>query len=216
MLNTDFEHLRELYLSLDRPNIRKEVIEIVKGLKKDDHYNQIFYHPLGFIYTTLHTFPNEETIRLHVWSKKHYDIEPRLDIHNHYYRVNSYVFSGCVVNQLYKVHHENHSNVTQYKGSYTNDGDRVLTKTNDGLFVIEDVESIHCAGELYSIGHDQIHSGGVVGNDLTCTLVYTQDPGEKIPLVFGKGDLPEVLNFKQVLVPKGDVESIIKELSKVS
>ncbi len=86
MLNTDFEYLRELYRASDKIKIRQEVFRLTEELmKKTDNYDQVFYHPLGFIYTTLHTFANEETIRLHIWSKKHYDVEPTLDIHNHYY-----------------------------------------------------------------------------------------------------------------------------------
>ncbi|WP_158826722.1 hypothetical protein [Mucilaginibacter lacusdianchii] len=215
MLSTDFENLRELYRKSDVSNLHIVVKNLITELSNLIAYDNMYFHPLGFMYATLHSFSNNETIRIHIWNKRVYELTPILDIHNHYYKVNSYVFCGCVVNQLYKIHGLKNPNVSQYKGSYTSNGGRILTKTTDGFFVIEEKKSIHYSGDLYVIEHDQIHSGGSLGDETTCTVVYTQEPGEKEPLVFGKGELPDVLLFELKKVPSKEVKKVLTELKNL-
>jgi len=213
MLKTDFENLRNLFRLGDRSKLRIEIRSLIGELTTSNHVDgALFYHPLGFLYATLFSFSNDETIRIHIWNKKYYNVVPQLDIHNHYYRVNSYIYKGCVFNQLYKVNDVIDVNVNQYTGSYTKTGGRILTKTDNGLFIIEDIISTYCEGDLYTINHDQIHTGGSIAGDIACTIVYTQDPGEKKPLVFGKGPLPDVLSFEVKKVPSGSIKAIFKDL----
>lgn len=215
MHKTDFERLRDLFRTSDRLKMQVEIQQLIDGLQNTEKMEYtFFFHPLGFVYTVLHSFQDGESIRLHIWNKKFYDITPMLDIHGHYYKVKSYVYCGCVMNQLYSLNDIGGIEVSQYKGSYPANGDRTLTKIKEGLFVLKEDKEVHCGGELYTIGHDQIHSGGAFGGLPACTVVYTQDPRDKHTQVFGINELKEQISFPKTRVPEEVLKSIFEDLDK--
>jgi len=217
MLNYDFEDLKQAYRNNEASRISilsKKLID--KLILTDFLADKLYYHPLGFIYAVIHTYPNNENIRLHIWNKEIYDIKPKLEIHNHYYRINSFVYQGCIFNQLFDQVEFSEGHFTLYEGSYSEDGHRYLTKTNNVVDLVLGNKYVLNKGSLYTIEPDQVHMGGIVQDNtgIAVTLVYTQDPQDNnSPLVFGHSSLPDFLEFKKRLVPKTTLALLYNQLN---
>ncbi len=90
--NNIFYNIQKSFENKDLTILEKCFYELLQ-LVKDTSYldDKTFFHPLGFIYSKLFEFPNSNTLRLHIWDKERWYQEPLMDIHNHYYTVNSYI-----------------------------------------------------------------------------------------------------------------------------
>ncbi|WCT11553.1 hypothetical protein [Mucilaginibacter jinjuensis] len=197
MHDVDFDLIRGFYKVRDIKNLTNNAKKIILlALESNCLQQKMYYHPLSFCYSVLHKFPNNETIRLHIWNTQIYDIKPPLDIHDHYYKVNSFVICGCIINQLYQVNETaNNSEMNLFEGGYSKSGDRELIKTTKEYEVIANKYETYCMGEIYTIEHDEVHSGGSVDHKIAATLVYTEQPLDRPPLVFGRKDLPDTLMY---------------------
>lgn len=203
-----FEDLRHCYKNRDIENIRKNLDQIFNILFDTDFFEKnLRYHPLGFIYCRLHEFDNKENIRLHIWNKFSNVQTSSMDIHNHYYDVNSYVLKGKVINTLYTIQKDDNINHYQYVGSYIDSDKRVLTKTSIGNKLIKISNHVINFGELYKIAKEDIHSGGSIGESITIT--YSENPGNPSPLIFGALDGNSQYIFQSQTVPI-DVVNYIK------
>jgi hypothetical protein len=207
-----FESLKLSYKEGNKEQIKKLATRIIEQLRATNGLRQrAIYHPLGFIYTKLYEFKNKESIRLHLWDKERWYQKPLMDIHDHYYTVNSFVFKGCIRNNLYKLR-DGEPNFTLYKGQYSPNGDRVLTKTDKSVYASLDHSEIICEGNLYQITTHQLHSSFVETNVATCTLVYTENPGIPNPLVLGPYNGNDEYYYSNYIVEDHIVDGIIEKL----
>ncbi|MGZ5281625.1 MAG: hypothetical protein ACXWEY_05035 [Bacteroidia bacterium] len=212
-----FYEIRKNFIEKNNRLLHKNVASLICYLKESEYIlDKIFFHPLGFIYSPLFTFDNKESIRLHIWDKenRHYQ-EPRMDIHNHYYTVNSYVLSGRIINNIfYKVDHKP-SNYTIYTGSYNENGERCLESTRETIYVEKVKEEIINPNSIYNITPEVLHSSHVDLNDFTCTIVYTENPGQPSTKVLGPlfGEFQYTYNHK--IVNRDLVEDLLEKLVRV-
>lgn len=182
-----YDDLRIHFKSNDIKSIKEYasllLIETAQGYLRD----KLRVHPLGFLFCRLHQFSSNETIRIHIWSDKENVQKPLMDIHNHFYNIISYIVVGSVSNTLYKASKTEPYTHSTYIGSYQTNEKRILSK-NDEYYKLEELEThIINEGELYSIGKSEVHRGGSI-EDFSISLVYTEDPGNPSPLVFGPID----------------------------
>ncbi|MCP1384815.1 hypothetical protein [Runella salmonicolor] len=186
MNNLFFEELRSAFLKKDQNLIAEKISTLFQEFNLNKYLDgKTFYHPLGFIYANLFQFENKETIRMHIWNENYYYIEPFMDIHNHYYIVNSFIYKGCINNNIYKVNPDLEDNFSIFEGSYTDAGDRILKKTSMGINLSMEYTETHCEGRLYQIQRNTIHSGKPLDKRTTCTIVFTEKPMNPNPLVVG-------------------------------
>ena len=184
-----FNRLAVAYKSKYQNCLDSEVANFIALLKYSDLLNKTLrFHQLGFMYSKIHKFQNNDTLRVHIWSKETYMQKPLMDIHNHYYNVNSYVYQGCIVNKLYGMSDlDSDSDATHsiYSGSYQSNDKRVLTRTDSKKKLWVEKEIKICQGSLYEISKSDIHSGSTCSDAFTLTVVYTENEGNPNPLVFG-------------------------------
>jgi hypothetical protein len=209
-----FESLRESFRDKNTLDI-KEKLKILQNVLSSTDFlmGKLRYHPLGFIYARIHEFSNNETFRIHMWNNQSKIQEPIMNIHNHFYDVNSYVLCGMVFNELYEVTNDNHPTHSVYSGSYIDDKTRVLSKTemNKNLAIIE--RQIISEGSLYSIVKKEIHSGGNVNDELTITIVFSENPGNPEPLVFGPLNGNQCYRYESNIVDKSILDIIQKQIA---
>ena len=212
MQNEFYEALRIAYKEKNRLDIGRYSASLIQYFHRTKALKgKAFYHPLGFIYCRIHVFKNSETIRLHIWNKKRWHQKPLMDIHDHYYTVNSYVCRGCIRNNIY-VKSEGSHNYAIYKGEYTSEGDRILRKTKDGIAARLSYFETFCEGDLYVITPEQLHSSYVEEDCFTCTLVYTESPNTPQPLVLGPEDGDIEYSYLNVVVEDSIIDDAIANL----
>lgn len=208
-----YENLRNGFKEKNIHELKSNISQIFNNLLHSDFLEQnLRYHPLGFIYCRLHEFENKENIRLHIWNKFSDTLISSMNIHNHFYDVNSYVFKGKVINTLYAVI-EGDEDIShyQYVGSYINSDKRILTKTNIGKKLIKMSCDIINFGELYRISKEEIHSGGTIGESITIT--YSENLGNPSPLIFGSLDSNSQYTFESQSIPINVVKYIKSQIS---
>jgi len=213
MYDQVFENLRALFLERNSIAIAQEIPRLLAQMYNNQYlYGKTFYHPLGFIYSKLHEFPDKESFRIHIWDRNYYSKKPAMDIHNHYYIVNSFIYRGCVRNNVYKVLVGVDDNFSVFEGSYTEKGDRILKKTERTMSLVLDYSDVHCAGDFYRILHEHIHSGYPESEGPTCTIVYAEKPGNPNPLVLGSIDAEEEHYYPIREVDPGVIDELFKGL----
>ncbi|WP_221390163.1 hypothetical protein [Dyadobacter sp. NIV53] len=186
MHNFKFDKLRQSFINKDIFSLENESAELLSFLLLTSYLNEkAYYHPLGFIYSKLYEFENMETIRIHIWDKKYYEHKALMDIHNHYYVVNSFLYKGCIINNVFKIDDENGIRYAIYEGAYNQNEDRILKRSLKEINLSLNYKESHCTRQLYQIPIDTIHSGHPVDNNPVCTIVYTGKPGNPTPLVLG-------------------------------
>jgi hypothetical protein len=207
--DTYFESLRHTYKSKSIPRIQEALIPLVDFLISSDFLKgKLRFHPLGFMYCKLHEFQNTEVFRMHIWNSVSKVQKPIMNIHNHYYDVNSFIYKGKVSNDLYEINKEHALTHTVYSGSYQNESTRVLTKTDDSRALIHLEKQIITQGELYYIKKNEIHSGDNVDNEVTITFVYSENPGNPTPLVFGPLNGEKSYTYNSNLVDEKTIDEI--------
>ncbi len=212
--NKIFYDIKKSFEEKDLPNLEKWFDLLLKKVKDTSYLDdKTFFHPLGFIYCKLFEFPNLNSLRIHIWDKERWYQEPLMDIHNHFYTVNSYIISGKMTNNLYRLNPDKAPNYAVYVGSYNSKSDRTLKKTDKLLHAeITDVQEIK-ARNLYQITTDKLHSSSIPMDKFTCTLVYTSDPGNPEPLVLGPISGDEEYHYANTLVDKQTVSALIEQLT---
>jgi hypothetical protein len=189
---------------------RQVLLSILSPGSSTSH--QFYLHPLGFMYAKLHEFQNQNTIRLHIWSTLRHPQKPIMDVHNHYYKVNSYVIVGTMSNQLYQIRTTDSPTHAAYFGAYDESGNRVLAKSHEHVSVNESTRQIIQSKCFYSIGVDEFHASYVHEDAYTATLVLTEDPGIPRPTVFGPIDGAEQYYFINDSVP---IDVVEREMAKL-
>ncbi|MFA6275778.1 MAG: hypothetical protein WC622_03465 [Pedobacter sp.] len=214
MHNFDFIKLRQAFIIEDLFLLDIHTDELLQFLLSSSYLkSNLYYHPLGFVYSKLHEFENNESIRIHIWDNEYYNQTPTMDIHNHYYIVNSFLFEGCIKNNVYGIDEKNGTEYAIYEGGYNKDEDRVLRKSEKTIHLTLKGTDIHCKKELYQIPYDTVHAGHPIDNKLVCTIVYTEKPGIPQPLVVGPlmGEIEYYFPTKLV-----EDETVEKILSKIT
>lgn len=208
-----FKKLRECFRSKVPEKIESQLEPLIIEIKNNNLLeNKLRFHPLGFLYIKLFQFQNEETLRMHFWLKENNIQKPLMDIHNHFYHVNSYVFQGKLINRLYEVSEESKTHAL-YTGTYKNNTERVLTRTNEFKNLILSKEVNIYTKELYRIDKSQIHSGDRLGSDFTVSIVYTENPGNPNPLVFGPIDGENKYTYESEVVPNNLIDIVKSNLT---
>lgn len=212
MHSSQYEELRALFRKKDTKGILVKAKYLISQLAENKTLSvTAIYHPLGFIYLRLHEFENKESIRIHIWDKQRWYQKPLMDIHDHYYTVNSFVYKGWIVNNVFTLS-EGNPNYTQYVGEYSDNDERILKKTDQHLFVELSYSETITEGQLYQIGADKLHSSCVQNDVLTCTIVYTENPGTPSPLVLGPFNGEDVYFYPNRMVETKVINEIINKL----
>lgn len=209
-----FEKLRDYFKCKIPRKIEDHLRPLIKEIKNNNLLeNKLRFHPLGFLYIKLFEFQNGETIRMHFWLEENNIQKPLMDIHNHFYHVNSYVYQGKLINKLYERVSEVSNTHAIYSGIYKNISERILIKTNDfDNLILSEEEHIY-AKELYRIDKSQIHSGDKLGKDFTVSIVFTENPGNPNPLVFGPIKGENKYSYESEIVSKNLIEIIKKNIT---
>lgn len=182
-----YNELRIHFQNKDIKSIKEQAALLLNECTQGYLRDKIRVHPLGFLFCRLHQFPNNETIRIHIWSDKENIQKPLMDIHNHFYNIISYIAVGSVSNTLFNASTEEPHTHATYTGSYQNNEKRILSK-NEESYKLEELEThIISEGELYTIRKSEIHEGDSIDH-FSISIVYTEDPGNPSPLVFGPID----------------------------
>ncbi len=213
MHNFNFEKLRQSFINKDLYSLGIETNDLILFILSTSYLNsKTYYHPLGFIYSKLFEFENMETIRIHIWDRKYFSAKPLMDIHNHYYVVNSFLFKGCISNNVFNIDEVNGINYAIYEGGYSKNEERILKRSSRKISLSLNRIEVYCQKELYQIPIDTIHSGHPIDNNLVCTIVYTEKPGKPIPLVVGPidGELEYCFPTKEVDVDT--INNVLKDL----
>lgn len=207
-----YKLIREAFVQKNREDLGILAQQVLRLAYESSQKNEFYFHPLGFIYSVAHTFENNEAIRIHIWDKNLSTPQSGLNIHNHYYIVNSYIFCGCVVNKIFYEEQNAEHEFAIFTGSYSSNGERILNKTTETIHLsLKRVEN-HCAGMLYDIQTNEIHSGGALNNELTCTIVFTEKPGVPTPLVAGPLDSNAEYRFTKKAVSADDISILLLDL----
>lgn len=182
---------------------------INEGANKFD----FFYHPLGFIYCKLYVSENpNEVVRLHIWDPEFHKTTTELDIHTHYYKINSFVIKGEIVNEIYSEnidYSEDPKKYYIYKGEYLNN-DRILKKTDSFLKLIKSNKEIIKQNELYKIELNTFHKGYPSNFDeLTATIVFNENHQAPNPIIVGTENLLNNILFKTNHVDPSIVQKIL-------
>lgn len=200
-----FNKLATAFKTKDQKILVSEVSNFIIILKQSDLLNKTLrFHPLGFMYSKIHKFQNNDSLRVHIWSKETYKQEPLMDIHNHFYNVNSFVYQGCIINRLFGISDLDSNSVAThsiYSGSYLSNDQRILTRTGSTKKLWLEKEIIINQGSLYEISKSEIHSGSSCCEDFTLTVVYTESEGNPNPLVFGPIEGKSQYQYKSKKVP---------------
>jgi hypothetical protein len=209
-----FESLRDCFKEKNIVLIREKLLLIQDVFSKTDFLlGKLRYHPLGFIYYKMYEFSNNETFRIHIWNGHSKIQEPTMDIHNHFYDVNSFVLNGILYNDLYEVIKDNESTHSIYSGSYVNETTRILTKTAFDKNIRFLGRQIISKDNLYSIKKSEIHSGGNINDEISITIVFSENPGNPEPLVFGPLNGNEKYIYESNMVDKDITEMVKKQIA---
>ncbi|SKC07951.1 hypothetical protein SAMN05660841_04075 [Sphingobacterium nematocida] len=211
MDNYNFDFLRLKFRRKEAAALVQECDKLLFFLSNSEYLkNNMFYHPLGFIYSKLHEFENKETIRIHIWNNEYHSQQAMFNIHNHYYIVNSLIYRGCLENKIFYFD-EYGTTLNVYKGAYQNHDNRILKKTEETRNVSLKSQEIHCTNTLYSIPLDTLHTASPVDKDTLCTIVYTEKPRSPEPLVLGALDGRDQY-FESKTVAFDIAQTLIKEI----
>ncbi|MGK0420694.1 MAG: hypothetical protein ACJAT9_000353 [Polaribacter sp.] len=185
MTENFYNELKSDFKQKDIEKIKEKVFQLLSEFSNGYLREKLRIHPLGFFFCRLHEFSNKETIRIHVWLDKHTIQKPLMDIHNHFYNISSFIITGTVSNTLFKVLKTEPYTHSVYIGSYRENEKRVLTNQKDYYKLEEGETQIINEGELYEIKKSEVHKGDTINNTLSISLVYTEEPSNPTPLVFG-------------------------------
>jgi hypothetical protein len=199
----------------NQPSLIGKYFDSLLPILKESNYliDKTYFHPLGFIYSKLFEFENSESLRLHIWDKERWYQEPLMDIHNHFYVVNSYIISGEMKNNLFQINNTKEPNYAVYVGSYTSQNDRILKKTNRLLNAEKINTEIIGVGNLYQITTDKLHSSSIPFDQFTCTLVYTANPGNPEPLVLGPLNGNDEYYYTNKVVEKEIITDLLRKIA---
>lgn len=206
----DFDWIRECYRSEDSNRIEQSLIPLIKFIRNEKSEKiQFRYHPLGFIYARLHEYSNRDILRIHIWSEHSMSQKPLMDIHNHYYNVNSFVLSGSISNTRYRLIESDEYTHSIFKGTYKENDRRVLTRTDKRKTLqLVDTEIID-EGTFYRISKDEIHSGAAQSG-FAVTVVFNDEAGNPNPLVFGPISGNQEYEYTSELVNRDYVQELKK------
>ncbi len=195
----------------DLKNKTRQLIDFLanEGSTKFD----FFYHPLGFIYCKLYVSENnDEVIRIHIWDPEFHKIATELDIHTHYYEINSFVIKGQIINETYseKINcNTNYEKYYIYKGEYLNN-DRILKKTDAFLKLTKSKKEVIKQNELYKIELNTFHKGYPSNFEgLTATIVFNENHQTPNPIIVGTENLSDNIFFKTNQVDPSLIQKIL-------
>jgi len=207
-----YTDLRIHFKNKNLKKISEKTYELLTNFSDGYLRNKLRVHPLGFLFCRLHCFDNDETIRVHIWLDKENIQKPLMDIHNHFYNIISYIVTGAVSNTLYKVSKEEPLTHATYVGSYQSNEKRILSKKNE-FYQLEEIETqIINEGELYTIGKSEVHKGDSIDDSISISIVYTEEPGNPSPLVFGPIAGLDEYTYSSLLVDKQKIIELEKEI----
>lgn len=169
-------------------------------------------HPLGFYSFTLGGVDHRTNVRLHIWqgnAGQHDD----LAIHDHIFNMKSLVLCGSLLNKTYELEKIENIAGTLYSVDY-NEGKSTLSKIESGYKIEPVKEELITAGQFYSLGAGQFHESIKTSEDLAVTVVVTENVIMKKPVVFGRRDFGEYLEFDRQVVNDREYNSIRLKLSK--
>jgi hypothetical protein len=208
-----FETARSYFKEKDLKNISNCFSDFLIFFKESEYlYDKTFFHPLGFVYTELFEFENRDTIRINIWDTVRHYQEPLMEIHNHFYNLNSFIIKGKMINNLYKTNPNENPNYAIYMGTYNQTSGRTLKKTEKKLNVqLEKIQEIN-QNEIYNISPDRLHSSFVPIEQFTCSFVYASERGTPTSMILGPIDGLNEYYYHNKLVDKKVIDEIFEKI----
>lgn len=185
MNKNTFEQVREYFVARDLKNLRTSFNSLVKTFEKTNLLEgNVFFHPLGFAYTELFVFSNRDAIRINIWSTVRHPQTPSMEIHDHFYNINSFVIAGKLTNIVYDVSavSPNHS---VYKGTFDSAEGRTLKRTEECLNAEISSTQIINQGDFYYLPKGSLHSSYVPPKEFTCTFVLASQRDSSTSRILG-------------------------------
>lgn len=213
----NYKKLVSLFRKKDLKELEKNTKYLFEFLRNNDvAKSNFFYHPLGFIYSELYTSKEpKEIVRLHIWDQEFQKISTELDIHTHYYEINSFVIKGQIVNEIYNQKADNCEDSKRhfiYEGEYLNN-DRILKKTDSFLNLVKSNTEIIKQNTLYKIELNTFHRAFPLNfNELTITIVFNENHQSPNPIVLGEENLPNHIHFKTKPVESVIIEKLLNKI----
>ncbi|MEL0651529.1 hypothetical protein V6246_08855 [Algibacter sp. TI.3.09] len=199
-----FTQLRESYANKDTNKIHNACKEIINKINEI----VLLKHPLGFYYSELYKYSDDAKIRIHIWPDNRESIQDKLNIHNHYYNITSYVYMGNIKNILFNSFNEEPYTHALYEGTYEEKNTRILNRTDSKFNLNIISEEVIEQGNIYEIKKSEIHIGKVEKQTFTITLIFTENPNNSNPKIYGCIDGPDKITFKPQKVTEDEIKYI--------
>ncbi|MCY7860538.1 hypothetical protein [Bacillus haynesii] len=183
-MDTDLEYLFERILANAK---HEEVLFYFKRVidEKNLYFN---WHPLGFVHSKIASIPNLGDLRLHVWpALKRKTQKPEMPIHDHVFKINSFILFGEIKNHIYKVTNtESHGKKYRiYMADYV-ENKSILSPTNQIVNCELQDSKVYSSGNYYVIEKDTLHQSEVQEGQFAATLVVTTEKDNSIkPNILG-------------------------------
>lgn len=169
-------------------------------------------HPLGFYSISLGNINDTCAVRLHLWTKDAKIQNEHLLIHNHIFNLKSFVICGSLTNKTYNISKANdNSEGTLYSVKYTENGSS-LTRVDSGYIIEQSSKTKITAGEYYCVDSSEFHETINSENSFAATILITERVKEIAPIVYGKYNMGEFLEFDRVFISELEINHALDQL----
>lgn len=225
----EIQNSRKYSTTLDIKSVWKLISESITILPDESVISSIGSQ--GFLSIPLYKYDEEienfDFIRLHIWDNSlnefiDQDIVSKFSIHTHSFLAKSWIISGTVINERYRVEHTNNSNSEnslfqiKYDKTLDNINKHSSTAVNSGINIFINKLSYeeHFPNSTYSIYAGEYHKSKTLGKDgLAATFFSFTTQGEKPSqsYVTGPKNLKEsAINRKMYIDPTYLIEKLNK------
>ena len=148
------------------------------------------WHALGFIHCKLVEL-KEGTLRLHIWDNQEKHAEEQLEkIHDHLFSLNSFVISGKIKNEVFKVIEVNDNEFTHHAYTVKYDNRYSSLVSNNRLYKVTELnEEVITDGQYYKIDSSSFHRSSLANDTPALTLVATYDHLPKNPITLSSNKI---------------------------
>lgn len=193
----------------------ESVLEAINSLEEKKQLRGN-WHPLGFIHIPLGTI-NNQTLRLHVWSKQERKIQqPLYPIHTHIFELKSHILSGSLKNSIYAIKKQITlplQNVI-YDVDY-NHNNSILKRTKNTINIKKISEETLNKGDYYFVKKGDFHSSVVKEGEFTATIALAYQYEHNTPIVIGEISGNERYHYSRNNCSDEELTSIISNLKKL-
>jgi hypothetical protein len=152
--------------------------EFKRYVNEYNNYILFNWHPLGFVHSKLCNIPNIGDLRLHVWLPGYRNAQlPQMPIHDHIFKVNSFILTGTVTNHIYETGKGSGQLYRTYKAKYNNRGSILIPQEELATCSLKSSTS-HSKGDFYIVEKGIFHETTVETHEFAATLVIATEKAE--------------------------------------